>query len=58
MSATQWMVSMEGKIFFEADQFHDFASALAVFFGTYYVFNLEYQELASTTLEMIQRQDL
>ncbi|KAK2863400.1 hypothetical protein Q5P01_002933 [Channa striata] len=55
MSATRWMVSMEGKIFYEADQFHDFPSVLAVFFGSYYVFNLEYQESASTTLEMIQR---
>ncbi|KAK2899480.1 hypothetical protein Q8A73_012609 [Channa argus] len=55
MSATRWMVSMEGKIFYEADQFHDFSSVLAVFFGSYYIFNLEYQESASTTLEMIQR---
>lgn len=55
MSATQWMVSMEEKVFYESEQLHDFASTLAVFFGSYYVFNLEYQESASTTLEMIQR---
>ncbi|KAJ8333515.1 hypothetical protein SKAU_G00415230 [Synaphobranchus kaupii] len=55
MSATRWMVSMEGKVFFEPEQLHDFATTLAVFFGSHYVFNLEYEESASTTLEMIQR---
>lgn len=55
MSATRWMVSMEEKVFFEPEQLHDFASTLAVFFGSHYVFNLEYEESASTTLEMIQR---
>nr|XP_033485765.1 uncharacterized protein LOC117258750 [Epinephelus lanceolatus] len=55
VSATQWMVSMEGKVFYEPEQLHDFASALAVFFASYYIFNLEYQESASTTLEMIHR---
>ncbi|XP_041849213.1 uncharacterized protein LOC121645005 [Melanotaenia boesemani] len=55
VSATRWMVSMEGKVFFEPEQLHDFASALAVFFASYYVFNLEYQESASTTMEMILR---
>ncbi len=55
MSASHWMVSIEGKVFYEANQLHDFASAFAVFFGSFYLFNLEYQESASTTLEMIQR---
>lgn len=53
--ATHWMVSIEGKVFYEANQLHNFASAFAVFFGSFYVFNLEYQESASTTLEMVQR---
>ncbi|KAF1389918.1 hypothetical protein PFLUV_G00052560 [Perca fluviatilis] len=55
MSSTHWMVSIEGKIFFEANQLNDFASAFPVFFGSFYVFNLEYQESASTTLELVQR---
>ncbi|XP_063325341.1 uncharacterized protein LOC134624301 [Pelmatolapia mariae] len=55
MSASRWMVSLEGKVFYEPEQMHDFASTLAVFFASYYVFNLEYQESASITLEMIQR---
>ena len=54
-NATRWMVSMEEKVHYEPEQLSDFASALAVFFGSYYAFNLEYQESASTTLEMIQR---
>ncbi|CAI5683790.1 unnamed protein product [Oreochromis niloticus] len=49
------MISLEGKIFYEPEQMHDFGSTLAVFFASYYVFNLEYQESASITLEMIQR---
>lgn len=49
------MVSIEGKVRYELTQLHDFISAFAVFFGSYYVFNLEYQEAASTTLEMVQR---
>ncbi|XDV11850.1 hypothetical protein PO909_000655 [Leuciscus waleckii] len=53
--ATHWMVSIEGKVFYEANQLNNFASAFTVFFGSFYVFNLEYQESASTTLEMVQR---
>ncbi|CAM4302494.1 unnamed protein product [Leuciscus chuanchicus] len=53
--ATHWMVSIEGKVFYEANQLNNFASAFIVFFGSFYVFNLEYQESASTTLEMVQR---
>ncbi|TDH02223.1 hypothetical protein EPR50_G00170970 [Perca flavescens] len=55
MSSTHWMVSIEGKVFFEANQLNDFASAFAVFFGSFYAFNLEYQESASITLELVQR---
>ncbi|KAL2095618.1 hypothetical protein ACEWY4_007766 [Coilia grayii] len=49
------MVSIEGKVRFEASQLHNFISAFAVFFASYYVLNLEYQDAASTTLEMVQR---
>ncbi|CAI5642665.1 unnamed protein product [Oreochromis niloticus] len=55
MSASRWMISLEGKVFYEPEQMHDFGSTLAGFFASYYVFNLEYQESASITLEMIQR---
>ena len=52
MSSTHWMVSIEGKVLFEANQLN--ASAFVVFFGSFYAFNLEYQESASTTLELVQ----
>lgn len=55
MSAARWMVSIEGKIFYEPEQLHNFPYALAVFWGSFFVFNLDYQESASMTLEMIQR---
>ncbi|KAJ8339841.1 hypothetical protein SKAU_G00344740 [Synaphobranchus kaupii] len=55
MSATRWMVSVEGKVVFDLDRDDNFADALSVFFGSFYVFNLEYQEAACATLELIQR---
>ncbi|KAF6720233.1 hypothetical protein FQA47_023052, partial [Oryzias melastigma] len=55
MTATSWMVSAEGRIIFELDKESTFADALSVFFASFYVLNLEYQEAACTTLELIQR---
>ncbi|XP_041913377.1 uncharacterized protein LOC121678144 isoform X2 [Alosa sapidissima] len=55
LTSHEWMVSIEKKIWCEASQLPDFTSALALFFASFYVFNLEYQEAASTTLEMVQR---
>ncbi|KAF6719138.1 hypothetical protein FQA47_013127, partial [Oryzias melastigma] len=55
MTATSWMVSAEGRIIFELDKENAFADALSVFFASFYVLNLEYQEAACTTLERIQR---
>ncbi|XP_036069926.1 uncharacterized protein LOC112138515 [Oryzias melastigma] len=55
MTATSWMVSAEGRIIFELDKENTFADALSVFFASFYVLNLEYQEAACTTLELIQR---
>lgn len=49
------MVSAEGRIIFELDKENTFADALSVFFASFYVLNLEYQEAACTTLELIQR---
>ncbi|XP_038581216.1 uncharacterized protein LOC119907525 isoform X2 [Micropterus salmoides] len=55
LSATKWMVSIEGKVAFVLEEHLGFADALSVFFGCFYVFNIEYQEPACATLELIQR---
>ncbi|XP_030013649.1 uncharacterized protein LOC115435407 isoform X2 [Sphaeramia orbicularis] len=55
LSATKWMVSIEGKVAYVLDEGLNFADCLSVFFGCFYVFNLEYQEPACATLEFIQR---
>ncbi|XP_067283842.1 uncharacterized protein [Pseudorasbora parva] len=52
----KWMLALEGKVVMESsDHQLDFTSALAVLFGSFYVFNIEYQEEAASTLEFIQR---
>ncbi|XP_074541811.1 uncharacterized protein LOC141802203 [Halichoeres trimaculatus] len=55
LDATKWMVSMEGKVAFVLEEHLGFADALSIFFGCFYVFNIEYQEPACATLELIQR---
>ncbi|XP_025760268.1 uncharacterized protein LOC109199438 isoform X1 [Oreochromis niloticus] len=55
MTATCWMVSAEGRGIVEMDKENTFADAMSVFFGSFYVLNLEYQESACATLELIQR---
>ncbi|XP_064153364.1 uncharacterized protein zgc:113210 isoform X1 [Anguilla rostrata] len=55
LTATRWMVSMEGKVAYVLDGQSDFAAALTVLFSCFYVFNIEYQESACATLELIQR---
>ncbi|XP_067276269.1 uncharacterized protein [Pseudorasbora parva] len=55
LSSTKWMVSIEGKVAYVLDEHLGFADALSVFFSCYYVFNIEYQEPACATLELIQR---
>ncbi|XP_013764560.1 uncharacterized protein LOC106456129 [Pundamilia nyererei] len=52
MTATCWMVSAEGRVIVELDKENTCADAMSVFFGSFYVLNLEYQE---STLELIQR---
>ena len=42
MSATHWIASVKGKVAFDLDRDDSFADALSVFFGSFYVFNLEY----------------
>ncbi|XP_074539428.1 uncharacterized protein LOC141800652 isoform X3 [Halichoeres trimaculatus] len=50
----RWMISIEGQVILESSQ-PSFTSGLAALFATYYVFNLQYQEEASKTLEFVQR---
>lgn len=50
----RWMVSLEGHVICEGIQ-PTFLTGLAALFSTFYIFNLEYQEEASCTLEFIQR---
>lgn len=52
------MVSIEGSVVYTLDSQSDFAAALTVLFACFYVFNIEYQETASATLELIQRYDI
>lgn len=40
------MVSAEGRVIVELDKENIFADAMSVFFGSFYVLNLEYQESA------------
>uniref|UniRef100_A0A3B3QPE7 Uncharacterized protein n=1 Tax=Paramormyrops kingsleyae TaxID=1676925 RepID=A0A3B3QPE7_9TELE len=51
----KWMLSIEGRVVLRMSDHSDFTSALAVLFGSFYVFNIEYPEEAATTLEFIQR---
>uniref|UniRef100_A0A3Q4GXA0 Zgc:113210 n=1 Tax=Neolamprologus brichardi TaxID=32507 RepID=A0A3Q4GXA0_NEOBR len=55
MTANCWMVSAEGRVIVELDKENICADAMSVFFGSFYVLNLEYQESACATLELIQR---
>ncbi|KAK9952664.1 hypothetical protein ABG768_018478 [Culter alburnus] len=52
----KWMLCVEGKVVIQSvNPQDDFTSALAVFFASFYIFNLEYQAEAASTLEFIQR---
>uniref|UniRef100_A0A8C6SIW7 Zgc:113210 n=1 Tax=Neogobius melanostomus TaxID=47308 RepID=A0A8C6SIW7_9GOBI len=55
LSATKWMVSFEGRVAYILEEHLGFADALSEFFGCFYVFNIEYQQPACATLELIQR---
>ncbi|KAM9493880.1 uncharacterized protein Hap1MRO34_003928 isoform 1-T4 [Clarias gariepinus] len=49
-----WMITIKNHVICEGvDQ--SFITGLAAVFSTYYVFNLQYQEEASRTLEFVQR---
>ncbi|XDV22738.1 hypothetical protein PO909_027581 [Leuciscus waleckii] len=50
----RWMISLEGRIICEGVQ-PTFLSGLAALFSLYYIFNLQYQEEAASTLEFLQR---
>ncbi|XP_068506225.1 uncharacterized protein [Syngnathus scovelli] len=56
LTAKKWMLSIERRVIIPpAAHLADFTTALATLFACYYVFNLEYQVEACTTLEFIQR---
>ncbi|KAM4608535.1 uncharacterized protein ACJ7VT_014482 isoform 2-T2 [Polymixia lowei] len=55
MTASRWMLSVEGSVVVTLDSSDSFAMALALLFSTYYIFNMEYQEAAACTLELVQR---
>ncbi|KAL7841267.1 hypothetical protein SRHO_G00249580 [Serrasalmus rhombeus] len=54
MTNCHWMISIEGHVVCESTQ-PTFASGLAALFAVFYIFNLQYQDEASKTLEFIQR---
>ncbi|KAM3599973.1 uncharacterized protein V6R79_014881 [Siganus canaliculatus] len=51
----EWMLPIEGRVVLTLSDHSDFTSALAVLFGSYYVFNIEYPQEADTSLEFSQR---
>lgn len=53
--AKTWMLTRESRVIIQPEEPADFSSVLAVLFGCYYVFNVQYQEEAASTLEFIQR---
>ncbi|XP_063074168.1 uncharacterized protein LOC134464751 [Engraulis encrasicolus] len=55
LTSTRWMVTIEGKVACVVEEHRSFSDALAAFFSSFYVFNIEYQEPACATLEFIQR---
>ncbi|XP_051995023.1 uncharacterized protein zgc:113210 [Xyrauchen texanus] len=55
LTSSKWFISIEGRVTHSIDNQMDFTAALSVFFGCFYVFNIEYEESASSTLELIQR---
>ncbi|XP_076841673.1 uncharacterized protein LOC143485891 [Brachyhypopomus gauderio] len=56
LSAKNWMLSIEGQVVIpHLSPMPDFITALAVLFASFYVFNIEYQVEAATTLEFVQR---
>nr|XP_055037195.1 uncharacterized protein LOC129424521 [Misgurnus anguillicaudatus] len=58
LTSSKWFISIEGRVSHSIDSQLDFGAALAVFFGCFYVFNIEYEESAIATLELIQRMDV
>ncbi len=55
LQANTWMLTLEGRVIIQPQELTDFSSALSILFGCFYVFNVQYQEEAATTLEVIQR---
>ena len=53
LTATQWMLSIKGQVVVPPHP--NFVTGMAVFFSSYYNFNLVYKKQAFCTLEFIQR---
>nr|XP_055062817.1 uncharacterized protein LOC129445849 [Misgurnus anguillicaudatus] len=53
LTATQWMLSIEGQVVVSPHP--NLVAGFAALFAAYYNFNLVYQEEASSTLEFVQR---
>ena len=51
LSATSWMLTMEGRVLTQPHELTDFSSAMAALFSCFSVFNVQNQEEASNTLE-------
>lgn len=56
MKASRWMLSIEDGVIMTLDGSANFIDAFVMLFACYYVFNVEYQEAAACTLELVQRQ--
>uniref|UniRef100_A0A8C9X4V2 Uncharacterized protein n=1 Tax=Sander lucioperca TaxID=283035 RepID=A0A8C9X4V2_SANLU len=54
MASGRWMVSIEGKVAINLGD-GGFVAAFTALFAAYYVLNIEYQEDAACTLEVVQR---
>ena len=56
LKGENWMVSVQGKVLiYMSHRNTSFIAAFAVLFASFYCYNLEYQEEAAVTLELIQR---
>ncbi|KAK0152037.1 hypothetical protein N1851_006608 [Merluccius polli] len=55
LQAKAWMLTVDGKVIIGPQELPDFGAALAPLFCCFYNFNIQYQQEAENTLELIQR---
>ena len=53
LQAKAWMLTIEGRVIIELEELMDFSAALAVLFGCYHIFDVQYQEEAVSMLELL-----